>query len=141
MTAAIPAATPHSSRTRLLPVAAAASLVHLLMMIPGYQDDGAFQTATWLAVLVFSLVVSVALFLFVVPRAGATTGVVLGVVAVLSCVVFWAGVTLPLAAAAGAVGWEARNGQRRTLALVALGLAALSVVALVSIIISDAQAH
>jgi hypothetical protein len=141
MTTAVPTADSHSTRLYLLSIAVIASVVHLLMMIPGYSDNGSFEVGTWLAVLGFSLVVSVLLFLVVVPRGGVTTGVVLGAVALVSVLVFWAGVTLPLAAAAGVIGWRAYPTQHRTLALVALGLAAFSTVATVAIIIGDAMAN
>lgn len=142
MTTAMPSATPHSSRVRYLSLAVAASVVHLVMMIPGYSDNESFQTVAWLSTLAISVAVGVVVFLFVVPGGGATTGIVLGVVAVLSVLVFWAGLTLPLAAAAGTVGWRARqHGQQRTGATVALVLTALSVVALVVIIIGDAVAN
>ncbi len=137
MTTAMPTLT-GQSRMRLLPIAAGASVVHLLMMIPGYHDNGEFQTGAWLAVLGFSLLVSVGLFLFVVPGRGAVTAAVLGVLALLSAVVFWAGLTMPLAAAAGATGWTAFQERRSGPAVAGLALAALSVVALVAIIIGDA---
>jgi hypothetical protein len=92
--------------------------------------------------LVVSLVVAALVFVFVVPGGGAVTGVVLGAVALVSVVVFWAGVTLPLAAAAGLVGWRARQGgERPGLANAALALAAVAAVALVAIIIGDAAAN
>lgn len=140
MTTAMPAPTTASSRVRYVSLAVAASVVHLLMMIPGYSDAGSFQTLEWLSVLAFSLVVSVALFLGVVPRRGAKTGIVLGVVALVSVLVFWAGVTLPLAAAAGTIGWRIYHDRQDKPAGVAVVLAALSVVALVAIIVSDARA-
>jgi hypothetical protein len=138
MTTAASNATSHPSRVHLLALAVAASVIHLLMMIPGYSDHEEFQTLTWLGVLAFSLVVSVLLFVLVVPGRGAITGIVLGVVALVSVVVFWAGVTLPLAAAAGAVGWRAWTERHDKAAGAALLLSALTTVALVAIIISDA---
>ncbi len=139
MTAVHPTASSHPTRAQLLTLAVAAPVVHLAMMIPGYSDNGGFQTTEWLVVLAISLVVSLGLFLFVVPHAGAVAGVVLAVLAVVSVLAFWGGVTLPLAAAAAAIGWRTRTGERRRLATVTLVLAALSVVALVGIIISDAM--
>ena len=138
MTTALPSAAPSSSRLRYLSVAVAASVIHLLMMIPGYSEDG-FQTITWLTVLAVSVVVGVLVFAFVVPRAGAVTSLVLGVVALLSVLVFWAGLTLPIAAAAGLSGWrERQRGDRPGIATAAVVLAAVAVVALVVIIIADA---
>jgi hypothetical protein len=139
MSTAVPThSSDHPSRTRLLPVAAAAAVVQLLMMIPGYSDSGGFQAGTWLAVLAFALVVSVLLFAFLVPTAGPVVGVVVGVVAAVSVLVFWAGITLPLAAAAAMIGWQARDGEQRPVAWAAIVLAAVSAVALVAIIVGDA---
>jgi hypothetical protein len=142
MASTTPSATPDLTRSRILTVAVAASVVQMLMMIPGYSEDGSFQAGEWLVVLAISLVLSVALFLFVVPRAGVTAGIVLGAVAVVSVLVFWAGITLPLAAAAAVVGWQLRrHGNTAAGPVVALGLAALATVALVAIIIGDAVAN
>ncbi len=85
--------------------------------------------------------VGLLVFALAVPHGGAMTGIVLGVVAVLSTVIFWAGVTLPLAAAAIVVGWRLREaGEHRTPAIVTVALGALSVVAVVAIIMGDAIA-
>jgi hypothetical protein len=139
MTAAAPSAAPSWSRLRYLSVAVAASVIHLLMMIPGYSEGGEFQTGTWLTVLAISIVVGVVVFAFVVPRAGAVTSLVIGVLALLSVLVFWAGLTLPVAAAAAVTGWrERQRGDRRGVATAAVVLAAVAVVALIVIIISDA---
>jgi hypothetical protein len=67
---------------------------------------------------------------------------VLGAVALVSVLIFWAGFTLPLAVAAGLVGWRARQGgERPGLANAALALAVVAAVALVAIIIGDAVAN
>ena len=140
MTTSMPSALPSSSRLRYLSVPVAASVINLLMMIPGYSEDGQFQAGPWFGMLAISLVVGLALFAFVVPRAGAVAGVVLGVVALLSVIVFWAGITLPIAAAAAVTGWRARQrGDRRGLATAAVALAGVSAVALIAIIIVDAM--
>ena len=76
----------------------------MLMLVPGYSEDGSFQVGERLVVLAISLVLSVALFLFAVPRGGVIARTVLGALAVARVLVFWAGITLPLAAAPGAVG-------------------------------------
>jgi hypothetical protein len=129
------------SRLRYLAVGVAASLAHMLMMIPGYSEDG-FDVGAWLGTLVVSLVVAALVFVFVVPGGGAVTGVVLGAIALASVLIFWAGVTLPLAVAAGLVGWRARQGgERPGLATTALVLAVVAAVALVAIIIGDAVAN
>ena len=46
------------SRTRYLLIAAGAAIAQMLMMIPGYSEDGEFQIGEWLVVLLISLVVS-----------------------------------------------------------------------------------
>jgi len=114
----------------------------MAMMIPGYSDQGSFQATEWFVMLAISLAIGLLVFAFVVPRGGTVIGLVLGVLALLSVLVFWAGVTLPLAAAAAVVGWRAREGgEHRTRATVTLALSALSTVALVAIIIGDAVAN
>jgi hypothetical protein len=141
MTAAMPSAGPSASRLRYLPVAVGASILHMLMMIPGYTEDG-FEAGAWFSVLLFSLAVGVLVFAFVVPGAGAISGLVLGVLALLTVLVFWAGLTLPLAAAAALAGWRARQrGERVGMATAAVVLAAVAAVALVAIIIADAAAN
>jgi hypothetical protein len=138
MTTAMPSAAPSTSRLRYLPVAVAASVIHLLMVIPGYSEPGTFQIGEWLIVLAISIVVGLLVFAFVVPGAGAVTGLVLAVVALLTAAVFWAGLTLPLAAAAATASWNARQrGDQRGIATAALALAAVAVVALIAIIIGD----
>jgi len=108
-------------------------------MIPGYSEDGRFQAGPWFVMLAISLVVGLVLFVFVVPRAGAVTGLVVGAVALLSVIVFWTGLTLPIAAAAAVTGWRERHrSHRRGIATAAVALAAVSAVALIAIIILDA---
>lgn len=127
------------SRTRYLLIGAAASVAHLLMMIPGYTEDGKFQSAEWLVSLLISLVVAGLLFTFVVPGGGAVTALVLGIVALASVLVFWAGITLPLAAAGALTAWRARaTGDSSNKATAALAVSVLAAVALIAIIIGDA---
>jgi Na+/melibiose symporter-like transporter len=138
MATSMPSALPSSSRLRSLSVPVAASVINLLMMIPGYSEDGRFQAGPWFAMLAISLAVGLALFAFVVPRAGAVAGLVLGMVALVSVIVFWTGITLPIAAAAAVTGWRARQrGDRRGLATAAVALAGVSAAALIAIIIVD----
>jgi hypothetical protein len=126
----------------LLGMAVAATVVHMAMMIPGYSEDGDFQARDFAIVFAVSLVVGALVLLFVVPGGGATTGLVLGIVAVASIVVFWAGITLPLAAAGAVTGWRARQtGVRTQIATVAVALSVLAAVALVAVIIGDAAAN
>lgn len=140
-TADLPAGS-RSVRLHYVPLGVAASVAQMLMMIPGYNEDGDFDLGAWTAVLAVSIVVAAIIFSFVVPSGGTVTGVVLGAVALASLVIFWAGLTLPLAAAAGLVGWHARQrGDRPRLANAALGLAAVTAIALVAIIIGDAVAN
>ena len=142
MTTSIPSAVPTPSRLQYLSIAVAASVIHLLIMIPGYRENGRFEAGPWFSMLAISLVVGLALFAFVVPRAGAVAGLVLGVVALLSVLVFWTGLTLPIAAAAAVTGWrERQRSDRRGLATAAVALAAVSAVALIAIIIGDAVSN
>ena len=139
MTTSVPSALPASSRVRTLSVPVVASVINLLIMIPGYSEDGRFQAGPWFIMLTISLILGLALFVFVVPRAGAVTGLVLGAVALLSVIVFWTGLTLPIAAAAAVIGWRERHrSDRRALATAAVALAAVSAVALIAIIVVDA---
>jgi hypothetical protein len=123
-------------------VAIASSAIQMLMLVPGYGEDGSFQLGEWLVVLAISLVLSVVLFLFVVPRGRVTAGIVLGALALASLVAFWAGITLPLAAASAAVGWRLRRaGNTAAGPVVVLALAAVAALALVAITIGDAVAN
>jgi hypothetical protein len=61
------------SRSRYLLIGAAAAIAQMLMMVPGYNEDGDFQVGEWLIVLLISLVVAAALFTFVVPHGGAVS--------------------------------------------------------------------
>ena len=98
MTTSIPSALPGLMHLRYLSVPVAASVIHLLIMTLGYGEDGRFQAGLWFFTLAISLVVGLALFAFVVPRAGAVTSLVIGVVALPSVIVFRAGLTLPIGA-------------------------------------------
>jgi hypothetical protein len=124
---------------RYLGVGVAASVVHMLLMIPGYSDTGDLQVGAYTVVFVISVAVAVVLFALVVPRGGAVTAVVLGVVAVVTVLVFWLGVTLPIAAAAVLLGIRERAaGRRVTLATVGAGLGVVGALLTVAIIIGDA---
>lgn len=140
-TASAPLPTP-VSRTRYLLIAAVAAIVQMLMMIPGYSEDGEFQFGEWLIALLISLVVAAALFTFVVPNGGAVSALVLAIVALASVLVFWAGLTLPIAAAAAVISWRSRAaGERTGMATAALAVSIVAAVALVAIIIGDAVAN
>ena len=78
----------------------------------------------------------------VVPNGGAVSALILAVVALASVLIFWAGITLPIAAAAAVIAWRARAaGERPGMATGALALSVLAGVALVAIIIGDAIAN
>ena len=135
-------AAPDLTRSRAVIVAIASSAIQMLMLLPGYSEDGSFQLGEWLVVLAISLVLSVVLFLVVVPRGHVTAGIVLGALALASLVAFWAGITLPLAAASAAVGWRLRrDGNTAAGPVVVLALAAVAALALVAIAIGDAVAN
>jgi hypothetical protein len=142
MTAEPAPAAASAGRNQLLGIAAAASILHMLMMIPGYNEDGDFDAAAWVVVLIISLVVSCALFLLVVPRANPVAALALSLVALVSVLVFWAGLTLPLAAAGGFTAWQARAGGNRSgLVMAALAISVVAAVAVVGIIIGDAASN
>ena len=127
-----------SPRLRYLPIGIAASVLQGLIMIPGYNDDGTWDNA-WFSMLVMSLIVATVVFIFVVPNGGAVSALVLGILSLLGAVAFWAMFSFPIAAGAGVLGLRARReGSRRTMANVALGLAAFAVAATVAITIGDA---
>jgi hypothetical protein len=131
--------TPVTTRSRYLLIAAVAAIAQMLMMIPGYSEDGQFLYGEWLVVLLISLVVSASLFTFVVPKGGAISALVLATVAVASLVVFWAGLTMPFAAAAAVIAWRSRtSGERTGMATAALAISIVAAVALVATIVGDA---
>ena len=90
-----------------------ASVVQMLLIVPGYSDTGDLQIGSYAVAFAISLVVAVLLFMLVVPRAGAVTAIVLGVVAIVTVVAFWLGITLPIAAAAVLVGVRERTAGRQ----------------------------
>jgi len=67
-----PSAYPDLTRSRTVLLAVSASVIQMLMIVPGYSEDGSLQLVEWLVVLAISLVLSVALFLFAVPNGGVT---------------------------------------------------------------------
>ncbi len=131
-----------STRMKSLAIAVAASVAHMLMMIPGYNEDGEFDTTGYLTVFLVSLVVSALLFTFIVPQGGAVAALVLSLVALASVLIFWAGLTLPLAAAGAVTSWRARQaGDRAGMTTAALAVSVVAAVALVAIIIGDAVSN
>jgi hypothetical protein len=140
-TSATSVATPWT-RGKYLGIAVAASVAHMAMMIPGYNENGDFDTTGYLSVFLVSLVVSGLVFTFIVPRGGAVAALVLSLVALASVLIFWAGLTLPFAAAGAVAAWRARQaGDRAGMATAALALSVVAAVALVAIIIGDAVSN
>jgi hypothetical protein len=129
-------------RLHYLPIGLAASVMHALMMIPGYREDGSFDTGPWVTMAVLSLVLATLIFTLVVPGGGASSAVVLGVFALLGTVAFWTMFSFPLSAAAGLVGMRARTrSDNRRMATVAVVMAVVAVVATVAITIGDGIAN
>lgn len=116
-----------SDRLGYLPLGAAALLVHALIMIPGYSNDG-FDAGEYFGMVAFSLVVATIVFVFAVPSGGPRTGVLLGVLSMLAAVAFWTMLALPMAAAAATVGKRARP-LSRGMGDATVAMAALAVVA------------
>ena len=138
MHAAASSSAPSSTRTRHLATAVAASVLQAVVMIPSYAAGEEFRVGEFAAVLGFSLVVSIALFLFLVPNGGAVTAVVLGALALAGVLVFWALISFPLAAAAATVAVRQRaRPEQRTLATVGLVLAVLAVLGVVAAVLTD----
>lgn len=140
MTTAAPSASRSSTtdRTRLLGLAAAASIAHAVAMIPGYAAGDGFQVREFAVILAFSLAVSIAVFQLIVPNGGPVTSIVLGAVALVAVVAFWALLTLPLAAAAATVAQRHRDRpETRKRATVGLVLAGLATVLLLAAILTD----
>lgn len=133
---------PSTVRLRFLPVGIGASLLHALMLVPGYSQDG-FESSEWGGMLAVSLVVTAVVFIAAVPGGGPRTAVVLGALAVLpGAVAFWTALALPLAAGAIVVGLRrGPDGVRPRAAAVGLGLGVLAIAAAVGITIWDAAAN
>ena len=138
MTTAIPTnAHGLSDRLHYLPIGIGATVVQALMMLPGYNQDDGFDSA-WYGMAAVALVLAVAVFTLAVPHGGGTTAVVLGVLAVLGCIAFWAMLSFPLAAGAAVVGMRARHEvAERTRGTIGVALAAFAVVATIVITIGD----
>ncbi len=127
---------------RFLPVGVTASLLHALMLVPGYSQGGPFQAGEWAGMLLVSLVVAGIVFTAAVPRGGPRTAVVLGVVAVLGSLAFWVALAFPLAAGAIVVGLrKGSDGRRPREAAVGLGLGVLAIAATIGITAWDAAAN
>ena len=140
MSEAVPAgASSRASSLPLLPTGIAAALIHAAMMIPGYHDNGKFQTTEWLVMAAISLVLAIVLFQFVVPKGGGTTALVLAGLGLVTVLAFWAMLSLPLSAAGLMTAMRARDrGEVDAKTTAALAIGAVAVVALVATVIGDA---
>jgi hypothetical protein len=141
MSQAVPAGeASRASALPLLPVGIAAALVHAAMMIPGYHENDKFQTTEWIVMTAISVVLAVVLFQFVVPKGGGTSALVLSILGLVTCLVFWAMLSLPLSAAGLMTALRARDrGEVDGKTTAALAIGAIAVVALVAIVIGDAR--
>ena len=127
--------------SREITMAVAAVVIHMVAMIPGYNEDDTFQATEWLIIFAISAVVAAVVFWFPVRMASTGWAMGLAVCALVSVLAFWAGLTLPLAAGAVALALRSRaRGDRPGLAQAALAVAVLAVIALAAIIIGDAIA-
>lgn len=128
--------------SREITMAVAAVVIHMVAMIPGYNEDDKFQATEWLVIFAISAVVAAVVFWFPVRLASTGWAMGLAVCALVSVLAFWAGLTLPLAAGAVALALRARDrGDRPGLAQAAMAVAVLAVIALAAIIIGDAIAN
>ena len=125
----------------LVVIGLAASLIHALAMIPGYDEDGDFDLGAWGVMFGVSIVVALIVFLVVVPRTRSRAALVLALLGLLTCAVFWAMISLPLSAGALVLALRESRAGRNALATTVLIIGALAVVALGVIIISDAVAN
>jgi hypothetical protein len=140
MSEAVPAgAASRASSLPLLPVGIAAAFIHAAMMIPGYHHDDKFQTSEWITMTVISVVLAVVLFQFVVPKGGGTSALVLSILGLVTCIAFWAMLSLPLAVAGLVTALRARDrGETDGKVTAALAIGVIAVVALVALVIGDA---
>jgi hypothetical protein len=118
---------------RRLPFAIGAIVVSAILTAIGtYSGTDSHQTRQFLVVLAVTLAVTAILFVGVVPRfdGSARAALVLGILAVVSVLVFWLGVPVPVAAAATFIALTAREreDQSRGETTAALALSALAVV-------------
>jgi hypothetical protein len=131
-------AAPTASPRRTLGLAAGGLAVAAVVIVAGNWDVQPGEnggTGPALVTAAFCLVVAGALFGLVVPRTRRVgrTALVLGIVAVLSLVVFWSGVTPVIAAAALAVPADPATPDRRVMIGRALGVAATVIVVVFSL--------
>jgi hypothetical protein len=113
--------------------AASVALAIVLVAIGAYRVDED-DTGYFLVASAITIVVAVVLFWGIVPRISrpGLGGLIIGILAVVSLVVFWLGLPSPLAGAAAVLGFAARDsGLEAGKGTAALALAAVAVVAAV----------
>jgi hypothetical protein len=113
--------------------AASVALAIVLVAIGAYRGDED-DTGYFLVASAITIVVAVVLFWGIVPRISrpGLGGLIIGILAVVSLVVFWLGLPSPLAGAAAVLGLAARDsGLEAGKGTAALALAAVAVVAAV----------
>jgi hypothetical protein len=113
--------------------AASVALAIVLVAIGAYRGDED-DTGYFLVASAITIVVAVVLFWGIVPRISrpGLGGLIIGILAVVSLVVFWLGLPSPLAGAAAVLGFAARDsGLEAGKGTAALALAAVAVVAAV----------
>ena len=113
--------------------AASVALAIVLLAIGAYGGDDD-DTGYFLIASAITIAVAVVLFWVIVPRITrpGLGGLIIGILAVVSLVVFWLGLPAPLAGAAAVLGLTAReSGSEAGKGTAALALAAVAVVAAV----------
>ena len=113
--------------------AASVALAIVLLAIGAYSGDED-DTSYFLVASAITIAVAVVLFWGIVPRVTrpGLGGLVIGILAVVSLVIFWLGLPSPLAGAAAVLGFAAReSGSEVGKGNAALALAAMAIVAAV----------
>ena len=127
------------TRTSTFPVALSAVATAALLAAWGTFGQETHATREYLVVLALVGVAAVAVFGWAVPRAlrSATIGrtaVVLGVLGVVTVLVFWSGLPPIFASGAAVLGWSQREGRRGK---IAIGLSVLALLGYVAVYIAD----
>ena len=111
--------------------AASVALAIVLLAIGAYGGDEEDATRYFLVASAIAIAVALVLFWGIIPRITrpGRGGLIFGILAVISLVVFWLGLPVPLAGAAAVLGLAARErGSETGKGTAALALAAISVV-------------
>jgi len=127
------------TRTSTFPVALSAVATAALLAAWGTFGQETHATREYLVVLALVGVAAVAVFGWAVPRAlrSATIGrtaVVLGVLGVVTVLVFWSGLPPIFASGAAVLGWSQREGRRGK---IAIGLSVFALLGYVAVYIAD----